>query len=515
MKAFFHLKKKLRKKFGKNDKGNAKNALISTGGYIITLTSLLITTPLILWKLGKEGMGIIVLTKTLLGLGGMASLGMGQATLKFVSKYRALEQVDKVHQVIRTTLSFYVILGVLAGSTLFFLGDFLAQSVFKVSDGMTATAAFAFQVGAIGLLAGFCAEALGSALRGFERFDLAVGSDVAVQLVLLVGQLVLLLNGFGVEALILLFVGTRILGFIQRGFLLCQKAAPGLRLRPELDRECLRETLGFGVFTWLSGMLNNLRTQGPPMLIGVLVSTEAVAIYNIGVRLLTQFTNLLSSAGNYLFPYVSRIYETGNHAEVRSHYHSLTKVLVVLSAAGITPIFVCGTPVVARWIGAETAEEVMTISRILAARFAMLPLGMMNFSFIAATNRVRALVVVQAASCTVIVIATLIGAYYWGLQGAAWAQLSLFLTMIGNRLYIEKSLFGTASLISQLFVIAAVSLPLLLGTNFLLQIDEGWLSIIAGSALWSGIGGVVAYLLMRLGLPSDRESGRSLVADHV
>lgn len=97
----------IKEKLSGDNRANLKNALICGGGHIVTVLSLLITTPLLLHKLGKEGMGIIILAKSLLGMSGMMAFGMGQATLRYVSKYRAKEDHPRLSDDLSTTLTFY------------------------------------------------------------------------------------------------------------------------------------------------------------------------------------------------------------------------------------------------------------------------------------------------------------------------------------------------------------------------------------------------------------------------
>lgn len=503
--------KKIRRSIGEklrpDDRINLKNSIISSAGHVVTVLSLLVTTPLLLMKLGKDGTGIVMLVKTVLGIGGMVSIGMGQATLKFVSKYRAQKNRAKVSRVINTTLTFYTLIGSALCIGLFAVAGWLVNDAFKIGGANENEAINAFRIAALGLLGAMGCDALGSALRGFERFDLTVATESAVQVVLLIGQVVLLALGFGIVEVILLIAASRVGQAIVLAYLLCSRASPGHVLAPSLHKETLRESFGFGVYTWLGGVLNRFRTDGPPVILGVLVGTEAVAIYNVAVRVLEQFVRMLSRAGSYLFPYISRTHEQGDYEQVRKHYFQVTKILVILSTAGITPIFVCGSPLLSWWLGSEIATEVMGIARILALRFAVLPLGVLNYSFLVATGKVRALVVVQAIGALVMVASTLIGASFWGLEGAAWAQLSIFATMVGNRLFIEKNLFNEMNPLMHIAIALAPGAPLVAGIPFILGNDDPWWFFALSCAVWALAGAAGGWAVMTLADWLSRASG--------
>ena len=159
-------------------------------------------------------------------------------------------------------------------------------------------------------------------------------------------------------------------------------------------------------------------------------------------NVLSQASRLLSQATGYLFPFVSRIHELGQLDELEKHYREINAILVSLSMAMVTPIFVCGLPIISLWLGEDEAKLVVPLVQILAIRFALLPLGgVLIMPSLRRPEKRELLLIVQLITCTVVISSTFIGAKYWGLSGAAWAQLSVLLTVVGNRAFIEKTLF--------------------------------------------------------------------------
>jgi O-antigen/teichoic acid export membrane protein len=505
--------KKFKKKLGNDGSRNAKNSLICGIGTAIPALSLLILTPLLLIKLGKDGMGIVTLYSIILGLSGAVNFGMGQATLKYVSKYRALKRLDRISSIISTTLTFYFIISTLLGITAFFCARLFVDHIFKIPPELEAEALLAFQLTALGMIFALCNEVATSSLKGFERFDLAVGVDVVIRLLTVLLQVVVLLDGQGLVSVVIVMVSCQGLGILTRLAILNSKVFPDLKLTLRIDRESFRETFSFGIYTWVASLIYRLRTAAPSLLLAIFVGPGAVAIYRIAERVLTQVTSVLGAMTSYLFPLISQQFELLKTEQMHKHYISTTQNFVILSAMGMTPLAICSAPFIAMWISPEIANEVAPILMILAVRYALIPLASINFAFIAATNNTKALVRLQIIAALVILPASYFGVMWWGITGLAWAQLAVYGTLVINRLYIEKKLFGSALVKMQFLMILALVLPIGGFTLIApLPISAGWISMLLWGMGSSLLAGALAWLVV-VAIPSRSLGMRRSILD--
>lgn len=76
------------------------NAAYSTADYLILPILWLIATPIFVSHLGFEQYGIWMLVNTFLGFSGIMAFGLSDATIKFVSKYRGLDDEPGIARVI-------------------------------------------------------------------------------------------------------------------------------------------------------------------------------------------------------------------------------------------------------------------------------------------------------------------------------------------------------------------------------------------------------------------------------
>jgi O-antigen/teichoic acid export membrane protein len=79
--------------------------------YLSTIIIFLITTKLLIEKIGIDGYGFYVFFTSLIGAFGLADLGMGMAVSKYLSEFFHHQEQDKANQVITVALLFYTIIG--------------------------------------------------------------------------------------------------------------------------------------------------------------------------------------------------------------------------------------------------------------------------------------------------------------------------------------------------------------------------------------------------------------------
>ena len=89
--------------------GHARNSLWSVVEVVVYPASLLLATPFFLDQLGESEYGIWILANSIIASIGVLNIGLGDATIKFVSKYRAQNQPAKIKLVVQTNYTIYQI----------------------------------------------------------------------------------------------------------------------------------------------------------------------------------------------------------------------------------------------------------------------------------------------------------------------------------------------------------------------------------------------------------------------
>ena len=446
---------------------NAKNAFFSTADFTVNAVILVLATPVYLKGLGVELFGVWVLVNTVLGMGGMFSFGMGQATLKFVSKYSALGDTEQVKATIRGTWGIYLGLGIFGGSLIALLSPLLFSHLFKVDSSYETVAAQALAFAGIGLPVIFSNNVFDCSLKGFERYDYASNANIVVNVLRHSLQVCAILLGFSLIALVGIAILSQLIGLGIKVFVVRRKLLPGLIVLPTFTHAHYREIFSFSFYSWLSNLMGVARNNGDRLIIASMLGASAVGYYDIAQRILVQVYNVTSRAFGYLFPYASRMYEQGDMKKLRESYDRATAIISVLSVAMILPLFVYAHDILRVWLGEDAAVQAGLLMQILAVRFALYPLSIVNTYFLYGSNKVKAFAWVQAVSTVFMLLAIAFFTHRYGLIGAGIGQCCVIFVILFNRAYIENTIFRNWSLPRHVRALALVLTPLLLAANFL------------------------------------------------
>ena len=179
-----------------------RNVAFNSADYLLVPLLWLICTPVFVHRLGTETYGIWMLTNGLLGLGGVVSLGLADATIKFVARRRAHGDTAGVVAVFRSTMTLYGVLGLAAGAVVFALAPFLAARVFKVSADLVPLTITGFRIAGVALVGRFAQGIFQSGIYGFERHDLAARVRMLTTTASMLTSVVLVWLGFGFAAVL-------------------------------------------------------------------------------------------------------------------------------------------------------------------------------------------------------------------------------------------------------------------------------------------------------------------------
>jgi len=432
---------------------NRKNATWGGIEYLSTAISLVVLTPLVIGYLGQSTFGLLIVANTILGLSGIVSLGIGPATLHFVAKYRESGE-DSIRQLVETSIITSLVLGLFAGGMVIAFANYLPFWLKTPEDTDSSLLFQIVRMGGAGLPFIFLSSVMDGTLRGFEKFDLAVPLRAVTSLSISIAHVTLVLLGFGIITLVLTTVIFQACRSLVSWLVVKVFVVKDLRKIPSFSLKELKQFFSYGIYIWTSSIFATLQQTGETLILVAIVGPALLTNYAVPTKVLSQTHSLLAKVFSYLFPYATKLISAGKKKEVSELYSSATKKLCFLSAITIPALTVCCGPLLSVWLGEKIANEMLPIFQILAFRYAVYPLSILTYNLLLAAGKTRVMTMVVALNTIFLLPLTAIMAYFWGVQGAAYAQLIVFIPVIFNRYYIEKTLFG-------FFRFSTVALPVL------------------------------------------------------
>ena len=315
----------------------------------------LVYTPIMLRMLGQSEYGLYTLAHSVVGYLSLLSFGIGGTIVRYLAQARANQDRNKEERILGLFIKIYSVLALLvlvAGGLIALRVDiFFGQTI--NTQNLEKMRILVFLM-AINTAITFPASVFSALITAHERF---IFSKLIAILTTSLGpclNLLMLYVGFGsvgmtLSATILTFVAF----FGNAAYCLKQ-----LGLRPvfqETDRGILKEIVHFSAFIFLGEIVNMLYWATDKVLLGAMVGTEAVAVYNIGATFNSIMQSLGTTLGSLFSPRVVINSAQGNNGYLNDLFIKVGRIQFFVVGLILTGFAVFGRQFIYFWVGDEYA----------------------------------------------------------------------------------------------------------------------------------------------------------------
>ena len=117
-----------------------ENAALSVIAWLVPAIAAFVSVPIMVRGLGPDAYGLIVLVGALTSYLGLVYMGLGQALVRYLSYYRALDEGRPMLAIVRVALLWFTAAGVVAAVFLLISAPWLARDVLHISAKLLPTA---------------------------------------------------------------------------------------------------------------------------------------------------------------------------------------------------------------------------------------------------------------------------------------------------------------------------------------------------------------------------------------
>ena len=390
-----------------------------------------IITPFIIRRLGAEHYGIWLIIFSILEYFWFFDLGLNTAVCVFCARFMAVENYEKINEVICTALFYFSMIALVVWG----LAPFLASNAYRF---LPVTPAYRHEFATLilitGISWGLCIvlHLFLSALDGFQRFDLTSRIMVLQVALRSAGYFLALKLGYGLVAMAEVFVATQILGYLLN-FLNFRRVFPYLRLAPSYVRlSMFRDIFRYGLKSFVANVSTLALNQSGTLMVGHYLGTTAVGFYGLPSRLLQQPVDAVSRIANVTRSSAAEFSVTSRReATIALGIYSNRYSLTLFMAPAIF-LLVYGYPLLTRWVGPAMAGQSGPLLPIFLLAYALVLAAQFNSSsLLYGVGRhggyARALVV----EAVLYVAALAFVAPRYGIVGAAWTTAALMISVRG------------------------------------------------------------------------------------
>jgi O-antigen/teichoic acid export membrane protein len=452
--------------------------------------------------LGQAAYGLWMLVAAPTVWFSMLDLGYGASLAKFVTQYRARRDVQALNEVTSTMFVVYTLIGAVA----YGLGALVAFNltrIFEIGSTQAGVGRDVILLASVSVAIGFPVNVFGGIVSGFQRRYLNGAVAIGTSLVVAGVNVIVLLLGHGLVAVVACTTVVRLLSFI--GYrMTAYRVFPALRIRLAYVRfSRLLEITRFSAFMLLLDLSHKLNYWSDTLVIGAVLNTTAVAVWAVAQRLAEMALRLTNRLSEVLFPVIVDSATMGNIDRLRRVLLQGTRISLAMVLPVAAGLALLAKPLVLLWVGGQFAQSIIivqllaavvvcrvgssTARRLLQGAGDHKLLAFTNIS-VAVTNILLSIVLAQRMELVGVALGTLIP--------LALASVLLVMPAACRRADISIREFFTRAVWPALWPALAMAV-VLLGTR------DGFGSGSAGLLLNTLLGGTI-YLTLLFGVALDR-----------
>ena len=262
-------------------------------------------TPIMLAILGQSEYGLYSLSNSVISYLSLLQFGMGSAVIRYIAKYRATDEKEKANQITGLFTIIYIFFAVLV---LFVGCIFTLLSPVIFSDGLSETEISKMKIliiiMSLSTAFSFISVVFSSIINAYEKFIFKKTTDIILTILAPLFNLLVLFLGYesvGIATVSLIFqivVLPIYMWYVAKRLGIKMKF-----VKPE--KAFLLELFSFSIFMFLSSIADLLFWSTDNVLIGAMIGSTAVAVYNVGGVFTNLMRNLTSAINDVFIPKVT------------------------------------------------------------------------------------------------------------------------------------------------------------------------------------------------------------------
>jgi|SRR5215469_260474 len=399
----------------------AKNSILNLLGQVLPGVIGVVTIPYIVKGLGTDGYGILSIAYVVLGYFSIFDLGLSRATVKFVAEHLSPEKIDRIPELVWTSLSLLIAMGCIGGLLVASFVPVLVTRLFKMPPSFVGEARTALYILAASMPIMLGSDALRGVLEAAQRFDLVNYVKVPGSVCFYLFAALAIPLGIRVSGIVAILVLVRLataLAYLLLGF----HVFPGLRKGFHFSRRAVRPLTVFGGWIMVSNVTGPIFGYLERFLIASVLSVGMLTYYSVPFDLMAKAIIFPASLAPALFPYFSHQGSQGANAVSDVTSRSVKFLLLVMTP--IVAIFVFfAKDILTLWLGSQFAAQSSVVLQILALSFFLNSFAFIPYTSVQALGRPDLKAILDLVALPTYVVYCWWLMHHMGINGAALAKL--------------------------------------------------------------------------------------------
>jgi O-antigen/teichoic acid export membrane protein len=397
-----------------------RNTGLNLLGLVVPLAVGFVTIPMVVRALGTERFGILSLVWVVFGYFGLFDLGLGRTTTRYVADCLGRNEPAKLPGYLWTTVALQTAIGVAAAGLSHLAAPLIVRRILNIPAGFEAETILTLRLVGWSLPVMFVASSFRGVLEAAQRFDLVNAVKVPLNVLFYVLPLAGVALGFALPGIVILLVLSRAAALLVWGGM-ALRILPSLRTKPVPRRELVRPLFSFSGWLGLSGILFAVTTSLDRLVIGSVITVEAVTFYSAPYEALNRIGVVPGSLSMVLFPAFSLLDAGGRRDRSETLFARSSKFLLLSTGPVFILLLFFARDFLRLWLGPDFAVQSTFVVQVLAAAFLLNTLSAVPNSYLIGIGRVDLAPKYQTVELVAFAVLIYVGAKLGGIKGVALA----------------------------------------------------------------------------------------------
>jgi O-antigen/teichoic acid export membrane protein len=414
-------------------------------GYLamaVTNISSFFLTPLMLTVFGTSEFGVYKLVLTFTSYFALADLGLSNAIVRYVSEYRTNNDKDSEGKFI----GLVAIIDLLMGGILFIAGIFFYNYIPEIfnssfnKDEIELLKNLFFLVVVSGIMTLFVNLASGI-LNSYEKFAVVKAMNIAKTLVRVALIVVLLMLDFKSFEIVLVDTVLMVVVFMFSWYY-CIKELHVKPIFTNIESKFSKKILNYSLIVFVDAIAFHFFWAADTFIIGIYISSAAIAIYSIGTLLSSLFFAFSIVISEVLMPdIVKKVAGGADDKELTDHMIKIGRIKFIVLALPTLGFIFLGQQFINLWVGKEFHEAYLVAILILIPQM-ISALADVGLYVMWAKTKHKVKSFVSLGICIINIFLTIVLVQKYGILGAAVSTCLAYVAgyVIFNSIYFHKVL---------------------------------------------------------------------------
>lgn len=397
-----------------------KNVLANWSNIFLTAIAVFFLYPFFIKTLGEEQYGVWLLITSTTGYFSLLQMGVPLANVRFVSKYFAQKDYEKLSEVVCTNLFFFSLVALV----ILCLGGGIAltlDKIFNIPDEFIRLTKIATFIVSLEISFRFVFEVFEGILHARQQFVFINLVRNILILIRVAATLIFVNYDSGLMSIAFILLVVAVLQSVVF-FLFVRLKYQFIRFSFRyVRREILREVLGYSVFVLLFQLAARLSFQTDALILGSVVSVAAIVWFNIGNNLLIYFMEFMTGISKALMPRISESEALGSQDDIQKIYLDYSRLTFMLVIPVCLSFWLYGGDFIALWVGEQyriVSGNVLSILT-LGYLFFLVQRGI-AFPIFMGTSKMKFPTILMVIAALLNLVLSIWWGKVYGINGVAW-----------------------------------------------------------------------------------------------